>query len=206
MEKIHLEAGLPILIELSGSISLDTHVIGFESGGYIIVKSGNAKNRPEINVKSPCSAKLLYEGTVYTFNSEVLSVLTSPAQLIFLKYPSNIEVVQLRRDKRFRANLPAVFKNNTQNFIIRQVTLTDISMQGCRIRLPEGTKHPDFMVDDICKVSFIVMYKYFEVLCIVKNIYEGDNVTCIGMEFTEIKEPCKELLKGMINILEVQGE
>jgi c-di-GMP-binding flagellar brake protein YcgR len=206
MEKIHLEAGLPILIELSGRLSFDTNVIGFESGSYIIVKLAGDNGDSGITVNSSCSARLLHEGVIYTFNTEVLAAMTSPAPLIFLKYPARIESVQLRRDRRYRVNLPAVLQDNTQNFLIKVSSVTDISMQGCRVSIPEGSRYPLLSIGDMCKVSFIVMYKYFEAACIVKNIYDGGNVTFVGIEFIEIRDICKELLNGMINILEVQGD
>jgi c-di-GMP-binding flagellar brake protein YcgR len=205
MEKIHLEAGFPIFVELSGRLSFDTHVIGFETGSYIIVKQVNSRSDSEISAHSTCNAKLIHDGIIYTFSTEVLAALTSPASLIFLKYPARIDVVQLRRDRRYSVNLPAVFQNNTQKFMIKVSAVTDISMQGCGVSISEGSKHPPIRIGDSCKVSFIVMYKYFEAFCIVKNIYEGADATHIGMEFTEIKELCRELLDGMINILEAQG-
>jgi|WetSurMetagenome_2_1015567.scaffolds.fasta_scaffold03029_6 hypothetical protein len=206
MENIHLEAGLPIHIELSRLLFFDTNVIGFETGSYIVVRLAGDHSDSEIAVNSSCSSRLIHEGVIYTFNTEVLAALTSPAPLIFLKYPARIESVQLRRDRRYRVNLPAVLQNNTQNFLIKVSSVTDISMQGCRISIPEGPNHPLLRIGDSCKVSFIVMYKYFEAICIIKNIYDGGNAKFVGIEFVEIKDICRELLSGMINILEVQGE
>jgi c-di-GMP-binding flagellar brake protein YcgR len=204
MEKIHLEAGLPILVELVGRKSFDTHVIGYETGNYIIVKQIN--NRcDEIGINSPCSGRLIHEGVIYTFGTEVMATLSSPSSLIFLKYPPRIDVVQLRKDRRYSVNLPSVFHNNTQSFLINVCSVKDISMQGCRISIPESSKHPTIRVGDSCKISFIVMHKYFEVICIVKNIYEGADSAFVGLEFIEMKEICRELLDGMINILEAQG-
>jgi c-di-GMP-binding flagellar brake protein YcgR len=205
MEKIHLEAGLPILVELSGRLPFDTHVIGFETGSYIIVKQVNSRSDSDISVNSLCSARLIHDGVIYSFSTEVQAALTSPAPLVFLKYPSRIDVVQLRRDRRYSVNLPAVFQNNTQKYLIKVSSVTDISMKGCRISIMESAKHPPIRIGDSCKVSFIVMHKYFEAFCIVKNIYEGSDAAHVGLEFTEIKELCRELLEGMINILETQG-
>jgi c-di-GMP-binding flagellar brake protein YcgR len=206
MGMIHLEAGLPMLIELSEHTSFDTHIIGFETGNFIIVKLINNRSDFEISVKTPCSARLIHEGVIYTFSTEVLALMNFPAQLIFLKYPLKIDVVQLRKDRRYKVNVPAVFHNNTQNFLVKVSTVKDISMQGCHISIPEKSKHPAIRIADSCKVSFIVMHKYFEASCIVKNIYEGEDTTYIGTEFVEIKDICKELLNGLINILELKGE
>jgi c-di-GMP-binding flagellar brake protein YcgR len=205
MENIRFETGMPLFIELPDRISIDSHVIGYEFKRYIIVKLNDTGDKTRICDKTACSVKLIQEGSIYTFNTEALAVLAYPSPLVFLKYPLNMEVVHLRRDKRYKVNMPAVFQNNTQNVILRQVALADISQQGCRISLPDGEKHPELRVGDICKVSFIVMYKYFEAICIIKNVGEGADAANIGLEFTEIKEICKELLGGMINILEAQG-
>jgi|GEM_PF-5727457 len=204
MQKIHLEAGLPVLVEVSGHTPFDTHVIGFENENYIIVKQINNRGS-DISANSQCSARLLHEGIIYTFSTEVLATMSSPSPLIFLRYPPKIDVVQLRRDRRYSVNLPSVFNNNTQNFMIKVSAVKDISMQGCRVSIPEGSKHLPIRVGDLCKISFIVMHKYFEAVGMVKNIYESANATSVGLEFTEMKEICRELLDGMINILEAQG-
>jgi hypothetical protein len=205
MVKIHLEAGLPIFVELAGRLAFDTHVVGFETGNYIIVKQVNNRGDAEVGVNSLCSARLLHEGVIYTFSTIVLAVMSNPAPLVFLKYPPKIDVVQLRRDRRYSVNLPAVFNNNARNFMIKISSVTDISMKGCRISIPESSRHPAMGIGDSCKVSFIVMHKYFEAGGIIKNIYEGSNAAFVGMEFSEMKEICRELLDGMINILETQG-
>jgi c-di-GMP-binding flagellar brake protein YcgR len=204
MEKIHLEAGLPILVEVAGRTSLDTRVVGFETGNYIIVKHTNDRGS-EIEVGNSCNAKLIHEGVIYTFGAEVLATLTSPSPLIFLKYPPRIDMVQLRKDRRYSVNIPAVFHDNTQKFMINVTAVKDISMQGCRLSIPEAAKNPTVKVGDSCKVSFIVMHKYFEAQGLVKNIYEGAAATLMGLEFSSMKDICRELLEGMINILEAQG-
>ncbi|SDN94902.1 c-di-GMP-binding flagellar brake protein YcgR, contains PilZNR and PilZ domains [Rhodoferax sp. OV413] len=141
-EDMNLQVGVRLQIMPSKAANPSVHytsLIGFVSGEYLLLKI-------------PQEGAVLHEGdsviirvfsgvSVYTFSSQVESVLKSPHAMMVLAFPAAIQKVGLRKAVRVKANLPVKIKNPQDPANFKMATLSDISLSGALVSTarPLGT-------------------------------------------------------------------
>jgi hypothetical protein len=137
----HLAVGSEVLLEIQAlKLRIKCVLVGFETGQYIIVRL-SAKDligsfRSELIKSSPLIVRYLYQGAVYGFKPELLNIVSAPAKIFFLSYPSKIEEYVTRERDRFDCVLPA--GTMLDNEIIDMVII-DISAEGCQCVIKEAS-------------------------------------------------------------------
>lgn len=102
-----------------------TTLIGSRPGRYLIVEMPKLAGGPvKLDDGTRWAANFISKGSVYSFNTEVLGYTYRLVPLLFLSYPHEVEVSNLRTEKRYPVNIPIVF------------TITDVPPA------PEGTEPP----------------------------------------------------------------
>ena len=86
-----------------------TIFIGSRPGRYLIVEMPKAAGAPvKLDESTRWSANFISKGAVYSFNTEVIGYTYRMVPLLFLAYPNEIEVANLRTEKRYPVNIPLI--------------------------------------------------------------------------------------------------
>ena len=106
---------------------------GTDGGRFLLIKLSSqdlmGTFRSETVMKSPVIVKFQHKDTVYSFNSEVLNIISNPCKLMFLAYPMKIEEFKVRPDSRHECALPAMAMLDNE---ILELVIVDISKDGCQ--------------------------------------------------------------------------
>lgn len=87
-----------------------TTFIGSRPGRYLIVDMPKLAGAPvKLDDGTRWAANFISKGAVYSFNTEVLGYTYRLVPLLFLSYPTDVEVANLRTEKRYPVNIPVVF-------------------------------------------------------------------------------------------------
>lgn len=88
-----------------------TTLVGARPGRYIIVEMPKMGGAPvKLDDGTHWAVNFISKGSVYSFNTEVLGYTYRIVPLLFLSYPREVEVANLRNEKRYPVNIPAVSK------------------------------------------------------------------------------------------------
>ena len=86
-------------------------LIGARPGRYLVVEMPRVGGAPmKLDEGTRWSANFISKGAVYSFNTEVTGATFRPAPLLFLQYPEEAEVANLRTVKRYPVNIPIISK------------------------------------------------------------------------------------------------
>ena len=88
-----------------------TVLIGSRPGRYLIVEMPKVAGAPvKLDDGTRWAANFISKGAVYSFNTEVLGYTYRLVPLLFLDYPKETEIANLRTEKRYPVNIPIIFK------------------------------------------------------------------------------------------------
>ncbi|MBZ0220491.1 MAG: flagellar brake protein [Candidatus Methylomirabilis sp.] len=129
-----LSLGEALIVEISKlEIRLKSVLVGFEVGSFLLIKlSPNdlmGMFRSETVVRNPVTVKFQVKDTVYSFNTEILNIVSNPSKLMFLAFPSKIEELKVRPELRRQCALPAMIMLNNE---IIDMLIVDLSAKGCQ--------------------------------------------------------------------------
>ncbi|MDR2460077.1 MAG: flagellar brake protein [Deltaproteobacteria bacterium] len=111
----------------------NTILIGARHNRYLIFDMPKINNMPvRLDDGSRWSVNFITHGQLFTFNSEVLGSTYRPFPLVFFSYPSNVEISNLRNDKRYPVNIPVIIETLGNNpAILTKGLILDLSWGGC---------------------------------------------------------------------------
>jgi hypothetical protein len=88
-----------------------TIFIGSRPGRYLIVEMPKVAGAPvKLDDGTRWSANFISKGAVHSFNTEVLGYTYRLTPLLFLGYPAETVVANLRTEKRYPVNIPIIYK------------------------------------------------------------------------------------------------
>ena len=88
-----------------------TMLIGARPGRYLIVEMPRVAGAPvKLDDGTRWAANFISKGAVYSFNTAVLGYTYRLVPLLFLEYPAEAEVANLRTEKRYPVNIPVISK------------------------------------------------------------------------------------------------
>jgi len=202
-----LSVGDKFLIYFSGETNnIKTEVVGYSSESFIII---NAPLIPGIRQKVVENKSIIVryfnEGVVYGFESSLVNYLNKPEPLLFINYPDNIEVMELRKNKRVNCNIPAKVYINNQSY---QGLIVDISIQGCRIFI-DGLKNSETNKIEKEEPIYLDLSSFtgknqVQVKGNIKNINIQQNSLFLGAQFdsqAESLKPVSDYLEYVENFL-----
>jgi HD-GYP domain-containing protein (c-di-GMP phosphodiesterase class II)/c-di-GMP-binding flagellar brake protein YcgR len=203
-----LKAGLGTLASIQSELSdrkAKSIVIGMEREDFIILRISNPADAQILQVGTPVVIRYIYAGEAYGFEAEILEMVQNPAPLPIITYPSRVEKLNLRSERRHDCLLPASieFDGNT----IRCVTV-NLSYSGCRvfIRQQGKDKFPPIVKDKPIIVSTDLPGRK-EPICLrgqIKNKEEAEEGHFMGIRFADVREQSADNWKDFIDdILEL---
>ncbi len=125
------------MIEFPGSIDkISTALVGFEKDNYFILKVPPVPGiKGKLREGNKVVSRFLQQGAIISFRAEILTILTKPANLLFLTYPFGFETHLVRKHKRVNCYFPAMGGVQDQKF---PGLIMDISSGGCRLTCDEA--------------------------------------------------------------------
>lgn len=86
-----------------------TVLIGSRPGRYLIVEMPKVAGAPvKLDDNTRWSANFISKGAVYSFNTAVIGYTYRLVPLLFLEYPQEVEVANLRTEKRYPVHIPII--------------------------------------------------------------------------------------------------
>jgi len=147
----HFRLGLYIYLhwqKKNPEAKVSSMILGWQHPHFLLVQMPYHRGHP-LNLKTgqECIIRYLMDGNLYGFKTKILKIQFDPTPLLFLKYPDNVENLQLRKDERIHLNIPvkiAYEQEGAAPFTAEGIML-DISRSGCRISA-QGAYTPDFRI------------------------------------------------------------
>ncbi len=130
----HMVPGHQLFIQFQGfPTRLKSTFIGCQQNAYIIITIPNTVGIDSMLYEgTPVTVTYLHNGVIYGFRSDIIYRLVSPARILFISFPKNIEKHELRKHHRVECNIPTKVKiENTETPF--EGIMVDISMDGCKV-------------------------------------------------------------------------
>jgi len=195
--------GLPLnlqVIKMKYGERYSTSIVGWEKGSFFIARIPFAQGKPiPISRNDECIIRFLKGGEVYGFQTEVLSIQFYPVPIIFFKYQLDIKFMEIRKSKRYKANIPAKMMYAKKNES-REARIADLSETGCLLKNDASEDIP-YEVGDIFYVTFRIMDKTLELDCMLRNFRPEEKGKSFGMEFIDMTPDKSEVIRSIIEVL-----
>ncbi|MDN4502165.1 flagellar brake protein [Alteromonadaceae bacterium BrNp21-10] len=121
-----------------------SHLIGTKDGHYMVIEQPDSKKygyiRDQLVDGQPLIVRTICEkttGECLGFRTTVQGISNHPYKLLFISYPDDVQMRELRREKRKGFRIPAAIYL-TQNGNHMKGIVTDISAGGCRFEFKVG--------------------------------------------------------------------
>ena len=203
-KRLFLEIGTSLQLEIEGlQLSLKSELIGMEVGKFLIVKMFKMDEvKIEELENSDVIVMYLQKGSILGFHSSVISIVSIPEDMAFIKYPQLIENYNVRESKRVDCFLPIKFEIN-HNLV--EGAIVDISDNGCCCKVENFTIINEDLIDNI--VIYLQYGESKNSLMIkgrVGNIRRLKNDVKIGVTFEKLDSMAKVVIHSLIPDLSFQ--
>lgn len=156
-------------------------LIGQLPGRYLVVTKPNAVGIDKF-IKTGGALKVihLFEGSIYGFAATILGHCESPARLLFISYPAQIEQVELREHARLSAQIPASLATSNESL---GGLVWDLSLGGCRF-VAAAEEHGLETGDGVrLKVQALGAGQPLEIQCVVRSVCRAGAKLMFGLQF-----------------------
>ena len=196
------DINLALSLEAYYKTHLATRVLGWQKDVFLMTHAIYVNGQPaKLTNGDHCKIRFLKDGIAYGFESEIISILFFPFPLMFLKYPTTVETLQLRVSPRCKVDLPATFTDAAGNVIASDAVLLDLSEGGCGLKVPmrQGLA---LSPDSAYKIMFQIIDKELTISLGLRKIdKKGDYAFFLGMEFLDMPPQDKETLALILEFL-----
>jgi c-di-GMP-binding flagellar brake protein YcgR len=140
---------------------------------------------------SPVIVRYIYAGNVYGFASTIRTCTHKPTLVVYLAYPTSVEIINLRKTKRLECLLPAELRIPGKNFngiSLFHGVILDISTGGCRIYIEyDPSESPAIDVGQGIEVRFHLTGTSGEQVISgkIQNLKKDNKLAEIGLEFNQ---------------------
>ncbi|KQP08783.1 MAG: flagellar brake protein [Variovorax paradoxus] len=156
-EDMNLQVGVRLQImpkQASSPTVQYTSLIGFVVDDYLLMQVPQQDGKPVETAAGADVALRVFSGvSVFTFDARIEAVLSKPRPLMLLSFPTNIQKVGLRKAVRVKANIPVRVVNPTNREVVKEATLSDISLSGALVSTP----NPLGAVGDTIEINFSIL-------------------------------------------------
>jgi hypothetical protein len=154
---------------------------------------------------SPVIARYIYAGNVYGFASTVRTYTHKPTLIVFLAYPTSVEIINLRKTKRMECLLPAELTILGKDF---KGVILDISTGGCRLYIEyDPIESPVIDVGKSIELRFHLtgISEEQTISGKIQNLKKKAELAEIGLEFDHGETKVKDNIATYIdNFLKLQ--
>lgn len=185
---LNLQLGTVVMVEPAGlGQRFKTEFVGMERGRYIILRIPRIPGVTDhLYPEKPITMRFMHEGHIYGFGSEVVWVMSAPYKLLFLRYPEEVEILNLRGCQRVDCFLPSALKCKEE---WRQGVILNISCGGCQAVVEErdGQALPQVGVDDVVMLEFRLVGSEQSIMVggLTKSVNLSDTRLFLGVKFDD---------------------
>lgn len=211
-----IDMGTELIIEIVNlGLRVKGVLVGFEYGSYVIVRLSPrdlvGSFRSEEVLASVIIIRYLFKGSVYGFKTSIINTVSSPARMLFTRYPDKIEGMNIRANRRYSCILPvrATLGDDTYDGVI-----VDICMDGgrCVIRKPQ-TSDMDGLYRAIdankaagIKLNLPGVDRPLDIKASIRNISKDNDRVSFGASFGEMAQQDRSSLQTFISLITEAGE
>jgi c-di-GMP-binding flagellar brake protein YcgR len=185
---LSLPLGSTLMVEPAGlGQRFKTEVVGMERDRYLIVRTPRTPGSTEhLYVEKALTVRFMHEGHIFGFSSEVLWVMAAPFKLIFLRYPYEVEALNLRAGQRVDCFLPTSVRCGEEWL---SGVVVNLSAGGCQVVLDAkaGQPLPTLAVNSGLVLEFRLAGSDKSVMVGggAKNISMSENRLYLGVKFED---------------------
>lgn len=202
--------GTGLIIELVNlKQRIKSSLVGMEPGRYLIVRISEkdliGNFRSDLVKDSPMIVRYLYNGTVYGFRSSIVNIVSVPAKLFFVTYPSKLDEFTVLSNSRHECILPAL--TMIGNAFVEMVIL-DISKQGCLCMIKAADPNDDKLYGGVqvnktmdIKVQFPGAEGKFGLMGTIRNVSKDVGKILLGVQFEKMPPELRTQLDGFLSLI-----
>lgn len=204
--RLALELGIRLKVEIAGvDILLESSFVGFVDE-YIIITPPMPYQQIQHKLFDGVElvVRYFYQGTIYAFQTRLLSQIEKPTKLLFIEYPKLIQKSELRSEKRSFCYIPAVVSKGDKD---NQATIVDIAKSGCHFTV-SGKNNKRLMFFKVeekvsVKCKFPGVKVPVEIIGVVKNVRSSRYETSVGLQFHEnTADVTQKIIKWYLSTIE----
>ena len=154
-EDMNLQVGVRLQIMVKAAATpmvLYTTLIGFVAEDYLLLQLPQEASTDPIAEGSEVAIRVFSGVSVFTFDTRVEAVVTKPRAFMVLSFPDEIRKVGLRKAVRVKANIPVRILSPVDHSIVKEATLSDISLSGALV----STSSPLGVAGDTVHIEFVI--------------------------------------------------
>jgi len=199
---LNIDIGTPMQLAFETvRYRLKSEFVGMTHHSFIIVSMPPAKSIPNssriYSKGTETIIRFVYQGIAYGFSSTISRALYKPSKLLFLTYPKDIEIYQLRNYERVICLLPVNLELTTDETVAGHVT--DISKEGCQFSAESAAfykKHelPSKEHEHAISLQLPGFENTITISCQVMNINQTKEQVKIGLKFVSMSDDARERL------------
>ncbi|MCK9239508.1 flagellar brake protein [Desulfocurvus sp.] len=206
-DALGITMGTVVLIEPQGlGDRFKTEFLGMAKGQFIIMRLPRIPGVGDhLYTEKRVTVRYMFQGNVYGFESEVLWTQSGPFRLLFLRYPSTVEVLNLRKCQRVDCYLPVrvgVGGDDQEQYAEYQGMMRNLSCGGCQVVLdaPDATL-PSLAVDTPLNLDFLMIGTNRPVRLAgrAKNITMHKNRMVLGVMFDAVSDGVREGIESYVS-------
>lgn len=200
--------GKELLIEIVNlNQRIRTVFLGMEPGGFMLFKLYQndliGTFRSETFTKSPLIIRFQHEDTVYSFNSELLNIISNPCRLLFAAYPKKVEEYTVKPRERHECRLPTMAMIDND---IYEMDIIDIHTDGCLGVIKAAAARHDRLFKSIqvnkiieIRTGFPGSSDMINLFCKIRNIAKDAASITVGMMFERVAPELRVKIEGFIS-------
>ncbi len=204
--RLALELGIRLKVEIGGvDILLESSFVGFVNE-YIIITPPAPYQQIQHKMFDGVElvVRYFYQGTIYAFQTRLLSQIEKPTRLLFIEYPKLIQKSELRSEKRSFCFIPAVVSRDDKE---NQATIVDIARSGCHFTVSgkNNKRLMFFKIEDkvSLKCKFPGVKAPVQIVGVVKNVRSSRYDTNVGVLFHEnTADVTQKIIKWYLSTIE----
>jgi c-di-GMP-binding flagellar brake protein YcgR len=182
-------------------VPLKSVLVGLDRNMFLIIRAPKLPGlAPGLMIGSSFKVLFIYDGTIYGFQSKVLMSILSPAPLLFIAYPENMQRHELRKDFRMNCSIPVAIA--VKDGMELGGLITNLSLGGCRATVandPLTTAH--FSIDGAFELSseMLGIGRDHAIRGIIKNLSQDKKKIHLGFQFEDVDTSALEKIRLFLN-------
>ena len=202
--KLPAELGTPLMVKLAKiADQLKCTLVGVDENSSLVVRlPAPVNNGWNIQEQMGCVVRFISNGTVYGFNTFVQGkLIKDPLRLMFIAFPTSLEILNLRQSKRIACHLPAVI---TVDSVDMQGLALDIGSGGVSFvhKLPDPDADPPNIylgMEIPLRISLWGLAGEQTIICQVRNLNLSSESLALGMSFLKAEDAVSQCITGYVN-------
>jgi hypothetical protein len=213
--RLPITLGAELLVEIVDlKLRIKSMLVGMEHGRYVMAKIFEkdlvGRFRSDDVTRSPLIVGYTHNDVVYGFRTKLLTVVSSPAKLFFIKYPEKIEKLSVRKKLRHECEVEA--QAMLSNDIV-ELLIVDISKEGCQCVVKtrgSGDSALYSMIQVDKKIRLMARFPETDGGCslqgVIRNAGKDEDRIRLGVVFEDMPDESRARLEDFISRISVSGD